>query len=167
MYYSKTLLYHNVCHTMPSYDVLFSGEQGLHTLHFFLFICLSPSFPIPLSFVSFFFCIYSSLSLSPVFVHLTVAVIILFSVFFIAPLSSLYPSILPAVWQGVCVVFIRVTSGLFPGHVPGTASSAWWLPWVLPLHEPPCSPCKLQPVPCTRKHSWAYTHACTHTNIHS
>lgn len=156
----KTLQYQNICHTLTSHDVLFPAEHRFWALHLFLIICLSTFLSISLYLVSLFY-----LSLSPVFTHLTLAVIILFSIPFIAPLFSLHPSILPAVWQGVCVVFIRVTSGLFPGHVLATASSAWWLPWVLPLHEPPCSLCKLQPVQRTRRHSWTYTHTHPHTHV--
>lgn len=98
------------------------------------------------------FCLISVLS-----VHLPLCTFYTVILVFITALS-IHPSIHASIHHPRCstgcvlVVFIPVTSGVFPGHVPQTASSIWWLPWVLPLYEAPCSLCKLQPFP-----------TCTHT----
>lgn len=132
----------------------FQRNTGCTRFTFYFYFSFSISSFLPASHFLF-FGICSSLSLS-----LSIKLwqsLFSFPSFFITPLTSLHPSILPTVWQGVCVVFIPVTSGLFPGHVPGPVSSAWWLPWVLPPHEPPCSLTILQPILHRHKHLQAST----------
>lgn len=129
MYCYKTLLYHNVCHTLPSYDVLFPGEQRLHTLSLFF------SFSLSLSISSYLSVLFPSL-----FLYLFISVFVsclcpfncgshysLFRLFYHSPVFS--PSIHPPCCLTGCVCcFYQSDIGSLPRARPGNSEFSLMAP---------------------------------------